>query len=281
MSPTKWIVIGLMGAMPVWGQTVTNLDLHATSDGVNLRARPDAQTEVVAQAHEGQVLSAIRVEGEWFGVLAPTNAGVWIKSVFVTNGVVTGNNIRLRSGPGIGYRDVGVVRKGDVATRQDAHGEWLKIAPPTNLVLWVNRSVVEAGAVDAEANMPALEPTAATAATAPTDGQIEVSTNAVLSHDLPAGLTTDQLAPALGQGATVGRTGVVERVPLALFRGADYRLIETREGHDVTLCYLKGNDIQMASLTGRRMSIKGRQYRLIKLRYPLVYPDLIAPVLVP
>lgn len=266
----KWMILGLLGAGSVFGQGVTNLEVRTLADKVNLRVRPESGTEVVAQAGDGQTLVAIRIEGEWLGVLAPTNAGVWVKSQFVKDGVVTGDKIKLRSGPGISYRDAGTLRKGVLVTVRETRGEWLRIAPPSDLVLWVNRSLVQ------PVPAPVPEAPLVTAATR-IEGQGEVSATAVLTRELPAGLTKELLAPVLGQGALVERAGTVERVPLAFFRGVDYRLVDVRDGTKVTVCFLEGNDSQMPSLVGRRLSVKGREYWLKNQRYAVVYPELITP----
>ncbi len=266
----KWMILGLLGAGSVFGQGVTNLEVRTLADKVNLRVRPESGTEVVAQVGEGQTLMAVRVEGDWLGVLAPTNAGVWVKSQFVKSGVVTGDKIKLRSGPGISYRDVGLLRKGVSVTVRETRGEWLGIAPPSDLVLWINRSLVQP--------VPVPVPEAPLVVVTPRmEGQGDVSTTAVLTRELPAGLTQEHLAPVLGQGALVERAGTVERVPLAFFRGVDYRLVDVRDGTKVTVCFLEGNDSQMPLLVGRRLHVKGREYWLKNQRYAVVYPELITP----
>ena len=261
-------VISAMAAEP------TNFQVRVTSDNVNLRVRPDAGTEVVAQVQEGQLLSVIRVEGDWLGILAPTNAGLWLKKQYVKNGVVTGDKIRLRSGPGISYRDVGTVAQGAVLTEWETHGDWLKVAAPPDLMLWVSRTVVqsfEGGATTIPA--PVQTPDVSLA----NGEQVALATNTPLSRELPAGLSRDHLASVLGQGALVERSGTVERVPLAFFRGMDYRLVTTRNQQKVTLCYLRGNELQMPSLVDRRLTVKGREYWLNNQRYAVIYPELITP----
>jgi len=251
----------------------TNFQVRVVADNVNLRVRPDAGTEVVSQVREGQLLTVIRVEGDWLGILAPTNTGLWIKKQFVKDGVVKGDKIRLRSGPGISYRDVGTVAQGAVLTELETHGEWLKVAAPADLMLWVSRTVVQpfdGGALPAS-GQPQEQPGAGVE-------KVAVSTNVPLSRELPAGLTRDDLAPVLGQGTMVERSGMVERVPLAFFRGMDYRLVTMRNQEKVTLCYLRGNESQMPSLVDRRLTVKGREYWLNNQRYAVIYPELITPL---
>ena len=136
------MVLGMIIALSVPGWAITNFDVRVITDNVNLRVRPDAGTEVVAQAQDGQVLTVVQVEGDWRGVIAPTNAQVWVKSQFVKKGLVAGDKLKLRSGPGISYRDMGLIRGGTSVVEFETHGEWVRIAPPKDLVLWVSESLV-------------------------------------------------------------------------------------------------------------------------------------------
>ena len=105
------MLLGVLLSGSCFSQAGTNFTVHATADKVNLRVRPDSGTEVAAQACEGQSLDVVRIQGEWMGVRAPTNAQVWVKSQFLGKGVVTGDKIKLRAGPGISYRDMGCYGK--------------------------------------------------------------------------------------------------------------------------------------------------------------------------
>jgi hypothetical protein len=268
-----WMAFVLVTVLSAVAAESTNFQVRVVADNVNLRVRPDAGTEVVAQAHEGQLLSAVLVQGDWLGILAPTNAGLWLKKQFVKGGVVTGDKIRLRSGPGISYRDVGTVSKGAVLTEWESHGDWVKVAAPEELVLWVSRTVVQPFG-----NEPISGPVVVSGGPTSAVEKVVVSENVSLSRELPAGLTRDDLAPVLGQGALVERSGMVERVPMAFFRGMDYRLVALRNQQKVTVCYVRGNEAQMPSLVDRRLTVKGREYWLNNQRYAVIYPELITPL---
>ncbi len=268
-----WMALVLGSALSAAAVEPTNFQVRVVAADVNLRVRPDADTEVVAQVQEGQLLSAVRVQGEWLGILAPTNVGLWIKKQFVKAGVVTGDKIRLRSGPGISFRDVGTVSQGAVLTEIGQHGDWLKVAAPAEFILWVSQKVVqpfEAG--------PAPVSDRNVVTPVPAAEKVAETSPSTLSRELPAGLSRDDLASVLGQGTLVERSGTVERVPLAFFRGMDYRLVTMRNQQKVTLCYLRGNESQMPSLVDRRLTVKGREYWLNNQRYAVVYPDLITPL---
>ncbi len=263
----------LVFALSVSAVESTNYQVRVIASDVNLRVRPDAGTEVVSQVQEGQLLTAVRLDGEWVGVLAPTNAGLWLKKQFVKDGVVTGDKIRLRSGPGISYRDVGTVLRGAALTELEVHGDWVKVVAPADFVLWVNRTVVQSFASSSIAgSVPVPEPSVAAGE------KSYVVTNTPLLLELPAGLSRDELAPVLGQGALVERSGTVERVPLAFFRGEQFRLVAMRNDRKVTVCFLRGNESQMPSLVDRRMTVKGREYWVTRHQQAILYPELITPL---
>lgn len=271
----NWMLLGMLLSGSSWLQAGTNFSVQATADNVNLRVRPDSGTEVVGQAHKGQSLDVVRVEGDWMGVLAPTNVRVWVKSQFVRKGVVVADKIRLRAGPGISYRDVGLLNKDVPVIECESHGEWTRINPPEDLVVWVSAGMVTSVTVVVTAPVPAgrgsvpAEQPAGETLTADVD----------LPRDLPAGLSQDQLSVVPGQGAMVSRSGTVEQLPLAFLRDIQYRLVETQGGRKVTICFLQGNDRQMPSLVGRRLTVKGREYWLKSQHCSVVYPELITPVL--
>jgi SH3-like domain-containing protein len=266
-------VVVFMIAGVAWGVSETPIEVQVLGDRVNLRARPAAEAEVVAQASEGDRLTATRVEGDWAGVLAPTNAAVWIKGQFVKDGVIQGERINLRSGPGVSFRPLGVVDKGARVAVMETRGDWVRVTPPANLVVWVNRALVEGVPGVAAAGAASV---AGGAAPDQALGEAPV-TGPALARELPAGLTRDDLAAVLGQGAMMSRTGTVERVPLAFFRGVDFRLVDMRDGSRMTVCFLKGNDEQMPSLAGRRFSVTGREYWLKSARRPVLYLETLKP----
>jgi hypothetical protein len=43
------------------------------------------------------------------------------------------------------------------------------------------------------------------------------------------------------------------------------------------ICYVRGNNVQMNSLLGRRLLIRGREYWVQGAKYPVVIPDEIIP----
>lgn len=75
------------------------------------------------------------------GDLQVTNQGE-IKPIQLE--ISTTNNVNLRSGPGTGYRTVGVFQAGETALAdgRDSTGDWLRVILPDESVAWVNASVI-------------------------------------------------------------------------------------------------------------------------------------------
>lgn len=137
--------------------------LRVTGDRVNLRALADSTSEIVGQVSTGDILMADSADGEWFAVSPPSETDVWVYRELVVDGVVAVTKLRVRSGPGISYRPVGRVTRGDRVEERGVQGDWLKIAPPPDCTVYIHRDFVERA--DAP---PAAPPEAARPQPAPT-----------------------------------------------------------------------------------------------------------------
>jgi uncharacterized protein YgiM (DUF1202 family) len=252
------------------GVVMAGQEARVKSDRVNVRARPVDGAEVVGQVSQGVSVRVLKVEGAWAEVQAPTNLGVWVKGAFVSKGVVTADKVKVRSGPGVSYRDVGVLLGGTSVQMREEHGDWLRITPPEGITLWIAKDFLELNGVVAISNQMALVETGAVTGV---DTQVVMTPHATMTQGLPEGLKESQLAAVLGQGAVLERQGVLERVPMAIFRGVEYRLVEVVDGRRVTTCYLRGRDAEMTGLMGKQIKVKGRAWWLSGEKSPLLYPD--------
>jgi uncharacterized protein YraI len=219
-------------------------------------------------------------ENEWLQVLAPANAAVWVKAEFIKDGKAAVDRVNLRSGPGTTYRSIGTLPENQRVVAVETRGDWLRIAPPEGLTVWISGKVVVPVEAVAAPPVPSVAPVAMTA-TGVVDRHEEpatepaITTGRPLVRALPAGITASQLAPVLGQGAVIEREGVLERVPLAVLRGSEFRLVETRDEEKTTVCHLRGNEAQLKPLLGRRLIAKGRGFWLKGDDFPVVFPETL------
>jgi uncharacterized protein YgiM (DUF1202 family) len=60
-------------------------------------------------------------------------------------GLLTGDNVRVRSGPTLNHRDMGLLEKGNLALVQDLSddGRWLRIVPPKTADVWIFAKYVD------------------------------------------------------------------------------------------------------------------------------------------
>ncbi len=136
--------------------------LKVTGDHVNLRAIADGESEVVAQVSRGDIVYADSMPGsnEWVKIAIPAGKTVWVYSELVKNNVVSVSRLSVRSGPGINYRTVGMLNKGErVVPHGVLHG-WLKIDAPERCRVFISNKYVipVAGAETANVVKKTVEP---------------------------------------------------------------------------------------------------------------------------
>ncbi len=135
------LLIGLL--MPLAGTGETGTRLHIQADGVDLLAAAEADAESVGQVSRGDVVVATGVEeGNWVQIEAPVSAAVFVYGELIRDNVVAVNSVKVRAGPGIGYRSVGDVAKGAAVVARGQKGDWIQIAPPASVRLWIKRDHV-------------------------------------------------------------------------------------------------------------------------------------------
>lgn len=270
--------------IPVAGAQTTGI---VTADRVNLRSRPGPKGEVVAQLSKDARVTVRGVQGDWLEVVPPPSVDLWVHSAFVSNGVVAVRTLNVRAGPSINYWVVGHVQKGERVDVRGRSGEWLKIAPPEACSLWVSRRYVKLvtrrrrshRTLTARPERPrsrlARRPMAVSSGRSPVEraaGGKPISTVKARRVELP---DSWRLVPLEGQGRRVKRSGSIRRIPFMLGVPTRYKLVE-RSGDGVRMvCYLWGDENQLALFSGAELTISGREYWLRNHRYPVVVVETI------
>ncbi|MCF2945718.1 N-acetylmuramoyl-L-alanine amidase [Paenibacillus tarimensis] len=159
------------------GTTGTLYKVYA--DSLNVRSEPAKGAEVVGKLNSGDL---VRVTKEAHGWMNVTNehvtgwvAGYYLKKVSGaavqtaavttasggskpsaaaavssrTSATVTANTLRVRSGPGLGYRVVTGVKKGDLLIVLESRDGWLKIRTGADEEGWVAADFVTLGSTSA------------------------------------------------------------------------------------------------------------------------------------
>ena len=300
------VLAGCLLAGAVMAQT--EMRIKVAGQRVNLRAKPDPQSEVVVQIADDVSLLARSFQEEWVEVSVPDSADLWVHRDLIKDNVVTGSKVYVRAGAGINYKDVGLLRKGDTIVPRGEFGEWIKIAPPSSCSLWVSRKLVTVmqpektvpgvalpgqalppPAVSADAPTTAPSPVTLPVAVKPagTFPAAPVTPSAVspmivtVSSNTPASAVAPPpdlpLIPLEGQGRMVQRSGVLKMSGFLVSRPSRFRLVKT-EGRNVdTVCYVLGNQGQLNSLLDQELLIRGREYWVRGAKLPVVIPEQIIP----
>jgi len=119
-----------------------------TGNRVNIRAVADLQGEIVGQVTRGDVLSATgESQAGMIEIVPPVSVAVWVYGELIRDGEVAASSVRVRSGPGIGFRSVGKLSKGFKVEALATKGDWLRIVPPPSCRVWISREFLGGGAV--------------------------------------------------------------------------------------------------------------------------------------
>lgn len=286
------LLAGWWGVLPV--SASTQITAKVKADRVNLRAKANTTSETVTQVNAGEALVVRSVEGDWVQVVPPDATDFWVHKEFVVDDTVLVNRLNARSGAGINYHVVGSFVKGDKVQRRGSFGEWLKVAPPTDAALWVNREFVDLfypapdvpppQSAPASGDFMALETNAAplamtTPMVMPSDFEDKAArpaTGAIPSAS-PAVAPTDlNLVPLDGQGREIVREGELKRSPSLFVKPpASHRLVRRDGNRLITTAYLRGNYNQLESLLGEHLVIRGREYWVEKERVPVIVIEAI------
>lgn len=190
-----------------------------TQEHVNIRARADVDSEVVAHFGRKDVVEVVEEviakkaePGEpsrWAKIAWPKNTPVWVYGDFIdkASGEVKSTKLNLRGGPGENYSVVGQLNKGDTIKKLDAKGDWLKIEAPANCYAFVAASLVKSKPASEAAPAPSAPltalrpPTSVQPRPAPSGGALPPTTTTVVPNDVvvtypkPAAVPTFTLPP--------------------------------------------------------------------------------------
>lgn len=250
--------------------------LRVVADRVNIRARPDTRSEVVAQVNAGDTVMALNAASNWVEILPPEAAALWVHKDFVRDGRVIAGELNVRGGPGINYSVVGSLRRGDDIRVLETFGEWLRVASPSvQASVWISRDYLEPVA-------PPPPPPAFKAQPPDPPPRIDAPLPVALAATPEAPEQTPPppedwpLIPLEGQGRRVQREGILRRAGLFTTYPSRYRLDGVGGDDGRTLCFIYGSADLLGEKLGRRMLVEGHEYWVRDADYPVVVPKRIA-----
>jgi uncharacterized protein YgiM (DUF1202 family) len=110
----------------------------AIGDRVNVRARPNADGELVTQLALNEDVIVLEEQPEWIKIKAPSHSKCWVQSSFIDNGVINKEAVNLRCGPGTAYPILAQMPKGTAVKILEIFNDWTKVEPPVDFGVWVS-----------------------------------------------------------------------------------------------------------------------------------------------
>lgn len=257
--------------------TVSSADeVRVIGNRVNLRAKPDLQSEVVGQVNRGDRLTLKSKNEDWVEVAPPDTIEFWVHRDFIEGDEVSPPRLNVRAGPGINYSVVATIERGTRIRPRGEFTEWLSIEPPDAASIWITSDLVEeirpappARPAPRRRAEPERKPDPAPRPAPPEQAA------PVVQRPEPAPPRDLELIPLEGQGEYVEREGTLRPAGFVFGRPSRYRLTHQR-GHRVeTICYVKGDETQLQSLLGHPLVIAGYEYWVQGGRHPVLVPERI------
>ncbi|MBU0678037.1 MAG: SH3 domain-containing protein [Verrucomicrobia bacterium] len=285
------IVLGLLAltilsVVPDAG--AVNREYKISGNRVNVRAQPRLNSEIVSQMEYGETVLGKSFTNEWLEIVPPENVGFWIHRDFLQQNEVTVSKLNVRAGAGINYSVVGQLERGDKVEVVSEFGEWLKIAPPKDASLYISGDFIEMvkppeppGPVQKrfirKAPQKSIVPTTPVMPPASPEGSPSqtVEVGKKTPEPVVAQSADLDLVPLAGQGRESTREGVLRPVGFFFGRPSRYRLARFEGNRIETICYVRGNERQLDSFTGQSIKVKGKEYWVQGVRYPVVVIEQI------
>lgn len=124
-------------------EQVLSISATVTANRVNVRAGKGLNFEILCQLNKGNGITLIEKNTSWYKMKLPKNASCFVHKGYILNETVQANSLRVRSGAGLNYTVLGMLKKGQKVKALKLEGDWLKIAPPNNCFGWIAKQYVQ------------------------------------------------------------------------------------------------------------------------------------------
>ncbi|MBP7637356.1 MAG: hypothetical protein KBA18_05730 [Kiritimatiellae bacterium] len=257
-----------------------------------LYAATNPPLEAVAWLPAETVLAVVGelTEAPWTPVEAPDTVTVWIYRDLVRDGKVLADKSLVRAGAGMAFRPLASLDGGTSVHVRGLYGDWLKIAPPPNMMFWVLRDQVEplaewprerdasqvqpdlySALIDALSDPPA-QPSdpAAPSDAAPPDPEPPAEPPRA-AHRPPelAGFVLDESAV---QGERITLRGTLDWGGIDPVSAPFCLVAREPDGDAVALCNLLAPELTYGPHIGAEATVEGTRWFVKDARLPFVIP---------
>lgn len=112
-------------------------------DRVNVRIRPDINSEIVTQLSSGEEVIVLEKNEEWTNIRAPIHSKCWVHTECVEGTRIKSESVNMRCGPGLAFPVLTKLKKGTPLNIIEVFGDWVRIEPPVGFGVWVSSKYLE------------------------------------------------------------------------------------------------------------------------------------------
>jgi len=232
-------------------------------DNVNVRTRPDKNAEIFGQLKKGDTVEVKERKGEWLCIVAPAHAKCFVSAKLLKAGEATSDAINVRGGPGVNFKDVGKLSKGEKVEVVETKGEWTQIKPTSHCHGWVAADLIEIlTPTPAPAPIQTID-TTPVPAPAPTPVVVPV----VVPAPAPLKVADPGDEVHVQFGVTDGYLAVTKDLNAP---GAYALMTENIMGREYIIAYLDAPQTSLARFEGKHVRVLGNQHWKRSDRYPVI-----------
>ncbi len=119
-----------------------------TGDDVRIRATASANAPIIDKMKSGDKLVIVGTQGDWYKIQLPEFVSVWISRNYVKaepgkDGVVTGENVNIRTAAKTSSTVIGKIDKGIKVEIMGVDGDWFLIIPPKEATGWISGKYIK------------------------------------------------------------------------------------------------------------------------------------------
>lgn len=240
----------LLAAGPgVWSPaSATSLSSAWTSGSrVNIRVRPDTNSEVVTQLQQGEQVRVLEKSDEWTKIVSPSHTQCWIHNSCLSGNTVSKDKVNLRCGPGVAYPVFTQLPRGTAITVVKVFGDWTRVLPPAEFGVWVSSRYLDYQQPEGE---KAIEK------------EITVSEEGIVITEpvLPVTEAQPRIISVSGQEIAgvklVSYAGRLEDLGMIINRPGTYKLVSP-EGTGEWLCIIRSDTLDINPFINRIVRLEG------------------------
>ncbi len=113
------------------------------SEKLRVLPRRGTNYREITTLQQNDLVTVLDKYGEWLQVSMPEGVSCWMSSDYINDdGVVTGDSVNVRQGPGVANPVLGQVGRSDKLVVLEKKDSWCRIEPPNSLKAWVNGNFV-------------------------------------------------------------------------------------------------------------------------------------------